>query len=312
VAGKRQVRAKLIADGWQLKIMMRDFEYLEPKSVAEACDLLKRYAGEARPYAGGAYLSIVMKQGLLQPKALVNLKKIDELKGIRVGPNEGLVIGALTTHREIETSKLVKEKFPVLSEAEREVANIRVRNVGTVGGNLASGEPLTDLSQVFIALGARVRISGSAGERIIPLEELFVDYYQTSLADDEILTHVMIPPLPSHSGIEYIRFSSSSVVDKPCVGVSVFVALEAQRKACQTVRIVLGCVGPTPARARKAEQILEGKPLGSDLVEQAAISAAEECSPLSDLRGSEKYKRAVVRALVRRAAPRAYERALRG
>jgi len=290
---------------------MRNFEYLEPRTVQEACGLLKRYAGEARPYAGGAYLSIVMKQGLLEPKALVNIKKIEELKGICFDPAEGLTLGALVTHHEIETSEIVRRAFPVLCEVEKEVANIRVRNVGTVGGNLASGEPLTDLAQVFISLDARVKIAGASGERAIPLEELFVDFYQTSLADDEILTHVVVPPLPARSGVEYIRFSSSSVVDKPCVGVSVRVTLDADQKICRSARIVLGCVGPRPLRARKAEQVLAGKPLRSDLVEEAARLAAQECSPVSDLRGSERYKRAIVSTLVKRAAERAHERALK-
>lgn len=289
---------------------MRNFEYLEPKSVAEACGMLKRYAGEARPYAGGAYLSIVMKQGLLEPKALVNIKKIEALKEIRCDPAEGLILGALVTHREIETSEIVRQAFPILCEVEKEVANIRVRHVGTVGGNLASGEPLTDLAQIFISLDARVQIAGASGQRAIPLEELFVDYYQTSLADDEILTHVIVPPLPAGSGVEYIRFSSSSVVDKPCVGVAVRITLDGEKKACRGARVVLGCVGPTPIRARKAEQILAGKPHRSDLVEEAARSAARECDPVSDLRGSERYKRAMVCALVKRAAARAHERAL--
>ena len=289
---------------------MKDFEYLEPSTVAEACAMLKQYAGEARPYAGGAYLSIVMKQGLLQPKALVNIKRINELKGIRFDPNEGLIIGALTTHRELETSALVKEKFPVLSEAEREVANIRVRNVGTVGGNLASGEPLTDLSQILISLDGKAKIVGPAGNRTIPLEELFVDFYTTSLAEDEILTQVVIPPLSPRSGIEYIRFSSSSVVDKPSVGVSVRISLELAKEACQVVRIVLGCVGATPVRARKAEALLMGKTVSPELAEEAGSIASQECSPTSDLRGSEHYKRAIVRTLVRRAAGKAYERAL--
>ena len=288
---------------------MRDFEYLEPKTVAEACAMLKQYAGEARPYAGGAYLSIVMKQGLIQPKALINIKRISEIKGIRFDQNVGLIIGALTTHREIETSALVKEKFPVLSEAEREVANIRVRNVGTVGGNLASGEPLTDLSQIFISLDGEAKIVGPNRQRTIPLEELFVDFYQTSLAEDEILTHVVIPTLSPRSGIEYIRFSSSSVVDKPSVGVSVRISLEPAKEACQVVRIVLGCVGATPVRARKAEALLTGKKITPELAVEAGALASQECSPTSDLRGSEQYKRAIVRTLVKPAAAIAYERA---
>jgi carbon-monoxide dehydrogenase medium subunit len=289
---------------------MKDFEYLEPATVADACALLKQYKGEARPYAGGAYLSIVMKQGLLQPKALVNIKKITALKGIRFDSKDGLVIGALATHRELETSKLAREKFPILREVEREVANIRVRNVGTIGGNLASGEPLTDLAQVFIALDARVKIAGPSGIRELPVEKLFLDFYQTSLADDEILTQVIVPPLSARSGIEYIRFSSSSVVDKPCVGVCVRLSLGADKKSCATVRIALGCVASTPMRAHRAEKLLAGKTFSPESVEQAAAAAAEECSPLSDLRGSEKFKRGIVRVLVRRAAECAYERAV--
>ncbi|HEX2386483.1 MAG TPA: xanthine dehydrogenase family protein subunit M [Candidatus Binatia bacterium] len=287
---------------------MRDFEYLEPTTVAEACDLLKRYGGEARPYAGGAYLSIVMRQGLLQPKALVNIKKIGELKGIRFDATDGLVIGALTTHRELETSEIAREKFPIFAHVEREVANIRVRNVGTIGGNLASGEPLTDLAQVFMTLDARVAIAGPAGNRVIPIEELFLDYYHTILAEDEILTHVIVPPLPPRSGIEYIRFSSSSVVDKPCVGVCVRMTL-GNDDALKSVRVALGCVAPTPLRARKAEELLSGQRFSAENTEQAASAAGNECSPTSDLRGSERFKRGIVRVLVRRAAETAYERA---
>jgi aerobic carbon-monoxide dehydrogenase medium subunit len=289
---------------------MKNFDYLEPASVQEACALLKQHGADAKVFAGGAHLTILMKQGLYQPKALVNIKKIPELKGISFDPKEGLIIGALATHREIETSALVKEKLSVLSQAETEVANIRVRNMGTVGGNLASGEPLTDLSQIFIALDGKLRITGPSGERTIFVEELFLDFYTTSLAEDEIITQVVLPSLPARSGIEYIRFSSSSVVDKPSAGVAVRLTLD--KEAVEVVRIVLGCVGPTPVRAKKAEALITGKKFGSELVEEAAASAAHECSPTDDLRGSQEYKRAVVRTLVRRAALSAYEQALAG
>jgi aerobic carbon-monoxide dehydrogenase medium subunit len=286
---------------------MRNFDYLEPATVAEACALLKQHGGEAKVFAGGTHVTILMKQGLYQPKALVNIKKIPELRGIKFDAAAGLVIGALATHREIETSPVIKEKFPVLCEAEREVANIRVRHMGTVGGNLASGEPLTDLSQIFIALGAELKISGPSGERSLPVEQLFVDFYTTSLAEDEIITQVVIPPSPPNSGIEYIRFSSSSAVDKPSAGVAVRLALK--QEAVQAARIVLGCVGPTPVRARKAEDLVFGKKLTAELVAEAGATASQECSPTSDLRGSERYKRAIVGTLVKRALTAAYEKA---
>jgi aerobic carbon-monoxide dehydrogenase medium subunit len=289
---------------------MRNFDYLEPTTVAEACSLLQQHAGEAKVFAGGTHVTILMKQGLFEPKALVNVKNIQELKGVRYDSTEGLIIGALTTHRELETSPLVKEKFPVLSQAEREVANIRVRNMGTVGGNLASGEPLTDLSQIFIALDGKTRIVGPNGARTIAVEELFLDFYTTSLAEDEIITHVVLPPCRPRSGIEYIRFSSSSVVDKPSVGVAVRLTLEERKDSIENARIVLGCVGPTPVRARKAEENLTGKNVSAELAAEAGKIAAQECKPTDDLRGSEQYKRAIVGTLVKRAAMKAYERAL--
>jgi carbon-monoxide dehydrogenase medium subunit len=180
--------------------------------------------------------------------------------------------------------------------------------MGTVGGNLASGEPLTDLPQIFIALDGSLKIVGPNGERSLPVEELFVDFYTTSLAEDEIITQVAVPLLPLKSGIDYIRFSSSSVVDKPSVGVAVRLTLD--NEAVQAARIVLGCVGPTPVRARNAELWITGKKLTVEVVAEAGAIASQDCSPTSDLRGSEQYKRAIVRTLVQRAAHAAYKRAL--
>ena len=276
--------------------------------MAEACVLLKQHAGEAKVFAGGSHLTILMKQGLYQPKALVNIKKIPELKVLKFDAKEGLMIGALVTHRELETSALVREKLPVLCEAESEVANIRVRNMGTVGGNLASGEPLTDLAQIFISLDGKLRIAGTTGQRTLPVEELFIDFYTTRLAEDEIITKVVVPPLPRQSGIEYIRFSSSSVVDKPSAGVAVRLTLN--EEDVQVARIVLGCVGSTPVRAVKAEALVLGKKLTAALIAEAGAMASRECSPSTDLRGSEQYKRAIVGTLVRRVLKAAYQKAV--
>jgi carbon-monoxide dehydrogenase medium subunit len=287
---------------------VRNFDYLEPTTIAEACALLKAHAGEAKVFAGGSHVTILMKQGLYQPKALVNIKRIPELRGIKFDGAEGVIIGALVTHRELERSALVMEKLPVLCEAEREVANIRVRNMGTVGGNLASGEPLTDLSQIFIALDGKLKITGPSGQRTILVEELFLDFYTTSLTENEIITQVVLPSLPARSGIEYIRFSSSSVVDKPSAGVAVRVTLD--KEAVQAARIVLGCVGPTPVRASKAEELITGNKLTAELIAEASARASQECSPTSDLRGSEQYKRAIVRTLVKRALTAACDKAL--
>src|SRR5215813_555688 len=169
---------------FERKGYVKNFDYLEPTTIAEACALLKQHAGEAKIFAGGSHLTILMKQELYQPRALINIKRITELKGITYDAKVGLSIGALVTHREVETSALVRQTFPVLCDAEREVANIRVRNMGTIGGNLASGEPLTDLSQIFIALDGKAKITGHEGQRTTPIEELFIDFYTTSIAED--------------------------------------------------------------------------------------------------------------------------------
>jgi len=291
---------------------MRNFEYHEPETLGEACLLLKGYGAAARVFAGGTHLTVLMKQGLVRPGALINLKKIPGLKGIVWHPGKGLTIGTLVTHHELETSSLVQRVWPFLSRVAREVGNIRVRTMGTVGGNLASGEPLTDLPCALLSLGSVVSVMGPSGGRSIALEDFFVDYYETVLAEDEILTEVVVPPLPPRTGFEYIRFTAGSVMDRPSVGVSARLSLEPQGLACREVRVSLGCVSSTPMRARDAERALEGQDWGPDALEDAAASAARECSPLDDLRGSARYKREMVRVLVRDALSMAHERANTG
>ncbi len=155
-----------------------------------------------------------------------------------------------------------------------------------------------------------MRIAGPNGARTIAVEQLFLDFYTTSLAEDEIITQVVLPPCRPRSGIEYLRFSSSSVVDKPSVGVAVRLTLNTGDETIQAARIVLGCVGATPVRASKAEESLIGKIVAPDVAAQAGKIAAQECDPTADLRGSEPYKRAIVGTLVRRAVGKAFERAV--
>lgn len=283
------------------------FSYAKPRALGEALRLLKN---GTVAIAGGTDLIGLIRNGLATPNALVDLTGIEGLRGWTREKGKGLRIGALTPLSDLETSPQLRKLAPMIVESLRDAATPQLRNMGTVGGNLASGEPLTDLSQIFIALDGRARIAGPNGARTIAVEELFLDFYTTSLADDEILTHVVLPPCRPRSGIEYIRFSSSSVVDKPSVGVAVRLTLEERKDSIENARIVLGCVGPTPVRARKAEALLVAKKLTAELAEQAGSTASKECTPTSDLRGSEQYKRAIVRTLVKRATGKAYERAI--
>ncbi len=285
---------------------LREFEYIEPHSIPEACTVLSQYPEEARIYAGGTSLLLLMKQGIVRPTYLVNIKKIPNLRYIQ-NDTPTIRIGALATHHDLEISPIIKRHFPVISETELEIANIRVRSTGTVGGNLGFAEPLTDLPPIFIALDARVRIENPQQQRTIPLEKLFVGYYETVLQPNELLAEIQLDKMPANFGLKYIRFSAGS--DKPAVGCAVGIKIDPAKGACVDARIVLGCVAPTPLRVREAEEALKGKEFRLDLAEQAAQIAARACSPLSDIRGSEDYKRAIVGVLTRRAVAEAFHKA---
>lgn len=282
---------------------MRSFEYLEPRSLAEACSLLAKYSEEAKILAGGTALLIMMKQRLLSPRYVINLKSVPDLTYIKEG-EKGLRIGALATHRMLESSPVVREKFPVLIEMVREVASPRIRNMGTVAGNLCHGEAASDPPALLLALGAGVTTVSSQGERAIPLADFFTDYYQTCLRPNEIVTEIQVPSVPPKTVASYLRFTFSSAMDKPAVSVAVVGSLKEEMNGFDNVKIVMGAVGPTPIRAQGAEEALV---MGD--VDGAAHEAARAARPVSDVRGSEGYKREIVKVLLRRAVATALERA---
>lgn len=271
--------------------------------MAEACALLAQYGEEAKVLAGGTALLIMMKQRLVSPPYVINLKAVPDLNYIEEGKN-GLKLGALATHRLLENSPLVREKFPVLVEMVREVASPRIRNMGTVAGNLCHAESASDPPALLMALDARVKAVSSQGERVIPLADFFVDYYQTSLRPGEIVTEIQVPPLPAKSATSYLRFTFGSVMDKPAASVAVTGTLKEGTDGFQSVKIVLGAVGATPIRTLGAEEAL----VHGDL-EGAAQEAARAARPVSDVRGSESYKREIVKVLLKRAVAAALEKA---
>ena len=285
---------------------LRAFDYLEPQTIQEACSVLAQYPEDARIYAGGTSILLLMKQGIMRPAYLVNIKKIPGLRGIRED-NGSLRIGALTTHRDLEVSPVISRFIPAISEAEQEIANIRVRTTGTIGGNLAFAEPLTDLPPILIALDAHVRIEGSGGNRRIPVREVFAGYYESTLAPDEVVTEIEVQKVPENVGLRYQRFSAGS--DKPAVGCAVALKVDPASGVCSDARIVLGCVAPTPIRVSDAEALLVGKSYRPAIAAEAAEIASRACSPLGDIRGSEDYKRTIVGVLTRRAVADAFDRA---
>ena len=277
------------------------FDFYQPASLQEASRLLKENGPGGRFLAGGTDLVIAMKEKGLVPKYIVDLKRIAGLSGIREQGDGSIAIGALTTMREIETSPVITKKYPFLSQSAAEVVSIQIRNRATVGGNMANATPSADVAPSLIALNATAKIVGANSDRTVPLEEFFRGPGQTVMASDEILTELTIPKTGPRLVGEYIKFSPREMMDLAYVGVAVAYNLGDSDKKCDGVRIVLGAVAPTPLRAKRAEAALEGQVLTDALAEKVGRIAAEEAKPISDVRSSADYRRAMVCAMTRRA-----------
>jgi carbon-monoxide dehydrogenase medium subunit len=282
------------------------FDYLEPTTLAETFTLLDRHGEDGRVIAGGTSLIIWMRQRLLMPKVVISLARIPKFDEISFDARDGLRLGAGARHRDIELSPFVKEHYPLLHETFRKVAQPRIRNMGTVGGNLAGGDPLTDPGASLIALDAEVTLAGSKGQRTMPLEEFFVDYYQTALNPGELLTGIRVPP-PKRPAWSHIKFTPRSVEDFATVGVAL--TLRANGNTCEDVRLALNSVASTILRAKRAEEVLRGQPITDAALREMGEIASTEVDPMDDNRGSSDYKREMVKVLVRRAAHEALQRA---
>jgi len=277
------------------------FDFYQPASLQEASRILRENGPGGRFLAGGTDLVIAIKEKGLVPKYIVDLKRIAGLSGIREQGDGSITIGALTTMREIETSPLITKKYPFLSQSAAEVGSIQIRNRATVGGNMANATPSADVAPALIALNATAKTTGANGDRMVPLEEFFRGPGQTVMTIDEILTELTIPKTGPRLVGEYIKFSPREMMDLAYVGVAVAYNLCVSDKQCEGVRIVLGAVAPTPLRAKRAEAALEGQVLTEALAEKVGQIAAEEAKPISDVRSSADYRRAMVGAMTKRA-----------
>jgi carbon-monoxide dehydrogenase medium subunit len=276
-------------------------EMYQPNSLKEASRLLKDKGPGGRFLAGGTDLVIAIKEKGFVPKYVVDLKKIPGLSGIRENGDGSITIGALATMREVETSPLIIRKYPFLAQSAAEVGSIQIRNRATVGGNMANATPSADVAPALIALNGIARIVSTAGDRMLRLEEFFRGPGQNAMSPDEILTEITIPKTSPRLVGEYIKFSPRDMMDLAYVGVAVAYTLDEKDKRCEGVRIVLGAVAPTPIRATKAEAIVEGQILSEELAAQAGESAAQEAKPISDVRSSAAYRRAMVGVMTKRA-----------
>lgn len=275
--------------------MLRRFRLEEPESVSEVSELLGRFGDSAKIYAGGTELLLAMKEGLVEYERLINVKKL-KCKDVTVA-NGALAMGALCTHRELETSRTINEKLPALAKLEHNVANVRVRQVGTIGGNICFAEPHADPGTLLIALGAKMLAEKSSSQREIEAEKFFVDAFETALEPDEVLTKIVVP-VPSPTGRSaYLKFG---YLERPSVGVGLAFNLNGQ---VSSMRIAVGCAGPAPRRVEEAEALLEGKSReeAERNLAQAGALAGRAAQAITDLHGSQEYKEHIVGVLLKRA-----------
>jgi aerobic carbon-monoxide dehydrogenase medium subunit len=286
------------------------FDYLAPTSLPEAITLLEKHGDDAKILAGGQSLIPILRFRLANPSVLIDINRIGDLEYIQ--ETDGVLhIGALTREAELDSSHLIRDRYPILFDTSSVIADPVVRNWATVGGNIAHADPANDHPSTMLALGARVVVVGPAGERVIPIDEFFTDAsFETSMRPNEILTEIRIPAPGARSGGAHIKFERK-VGDYGIAGVAVFVRLNDTGQVTYA-GIGLTNVGPTPIKARNAEQFLLGTVLDDASIHQAADLAAAAAQPSSDTRGPAEYKRAMVRTLTVRALRKALARATGG
>jgi len=276
---------------------IRSFDLLQPRSLAEASELLLKHRDEARPIAGGTTLVILIKQRAVHYPYLVDLQSIPGLNQI-AQETDGIRIGALVTHRAVELSPFVRSLFPVVAQAFSTIGNVRVRETASVGGNLAHADYRLDPPPALLLLKSEVTLFGPGGLRVIPLKDFFTGMYETALEPGEILVNVKVPYKPPGSKAVYLRHSALSANDWPCLGVAALVSEENGR--VRELRLALSGLAATPVFVDGLEFVRD-HPLDDSVIDRILSVVDEQIAPFSDLRGSEWYKRRMARVFVKRA-----------
>jgi carbon-monoxide dehydrogenase medium subunit len=290
---------------------MTPFDLVEPGTLKEALGLLDPEDSSVRPLGGGTALMLMMKAGIFRPTRLVSLRKVGgRLSGIRAGADGSLTIGAMTPLAALEHSAEVARAAPVITRTMLRLSNVRVRNVATVGGALAHGDPHMDLPPVLIALGASVTIVSPTGERSLKVEDLLTGYYETALEKNELIADVTIPAQGTRRAA-YIKFTAGSAEDWPALGVAV--SVDAERDTLRSAIVVASAATVKAVRLASAEAALKGARVDDKTLKAAGDAGAQEAEVLSDVRGSAPYKRELIRVFVGRAVRQALsESALAG
>lgn len=286
------------------RILSSEFEYFEPKSVEETLDLLSRYGEKARLIAGGTDLLVKMKRELLHPEILISLSRVSELNFI--SEDEGSFrIGAATTLFQLEKNPSIGRTLSALYEAVRSMAAPAIRNMGTIGGNLANGSPAADTAPPLQAFGSFLKLKSKDGERTLPLGEFLLGPGKTALSYEEMISEIVVPKPPVNSGSAFLKLGRVSF-DMAKINVAVY--LEREGRRCSLCRISLGSVAPTPIRAFSAEKLAQGEIFGESLIKAVSLKCQEEIKPIDDVRSTLKYRKAVCPVMVEEALKAAWER----
>ncbi|MCF8142993.1 MAG: xanthine dehydrogenase family protein subunit M [Deltaproteobacteria bacterium] len=289
-------------------MLLPHFEFHEPTTVSEACEIMGRLREKARPIAGGTDLIVNMKKNLIRPDHVVSLAKIDDLKGI-VRENGLLEIGACVTAAEIAGSDAVEKKFAALAQGARVLGSPLIRNLATISGNVVSARPAADLPPPLMAYGARAVLMKTSGERSVDLNDFFKAPGKTVMDPDEILTRIVIEAPQGHYGDSYVKLGLRQTFEISLVNVAAFISLDGSDGPISKARVILGSVGPTPIRSQSAEDVLGGQMPSEPLFARAGEAAAGDAQPIDDFRGSAEYRRDMVAVLTRRALNMALKRA---
>ncbi len=289
---------------------MRKFNYLVPKTLDEAVSLHVSYGDRAKYVAGGTDVLVKIKEGKLLPDYLISLKHIIAQDRPFLNHETGeLYVGAFMTHRSIELSSTVREHYPILHDAVSNIGSVQIRNVATIGGNLVNAVPSADGAIPLITLDAKAHIYGTKGKRTAELRRFFLGPGQCDLDGGEILTELVIPPLPPRTGSAYVKHGRRSAMELPMLGAGVLISLEEDMATCAKARICLGVAAPTPLRCLQAEEYLKGKVVDESTLEETGKIAAAESKVRDSIRGVAWYRREMVGVLVKRMGLKALERA---
>jgi carbon-monoxide dehydrogenase medium subunit len=288
--------------------MIRPFDLRRPSALGEVGALLGEYGDAAALYAGGTELLLLMKEGFLRPRVLVDVKRVPGLDRVTAAA-DGIEIGATASHGSVERSEAMRAHAPLVAGVARHVANVRVRSVGTVGGNLAFADPHSDLATLFLVFDARVVLWSLAGERELPLADFVLGPYETARRDDEILTAVRLRPWRAGTVGTYLKFG---VHERPTLGVAAVLTPGADRETVADARVAIGCIGPRPERLGHVETRLHGAAIADIAQGRTSVTeaAADAIDAITDLHGAADYKREMAQVFLRRALRIAASRAV--